>query len=153
MLPAWWWVTPSAPPPEPPGWSSDSRIKMLKEGRHTEEAVSSSSSSSWPQIYWSLPVLGEVCLQVVVFWQEELCDLWRPGHRLVAPEQFVAVALQELHALDGPLGSVLFEAAPPGLTWVGKDEREHWLIIKSLKLSHYYTHHEPLDDVNKVDSI
>lgn len=74
----------------------------------------------------NLPVLGEVWLQVLVFGHEELCDLRALSHSLVTSQQLVAVALQELHALDGSLGSLLLEAASPGLYW--KHERK-WLIL------------------------
>lgn len=61
------------------------------------------------------PVLGEVWLQVVVFGHEELPDLGALGHSGVALQQFVAIALQELNALDGSLGFFLLAAAPIGL--------------------------------------
>lgn len=69
------------------------------------------------------PVLGEVWLQVVVFGHEELPDLGALGHSRVALKQFVAVALQELHALDGSLGFFLLAAAPIGFPWTEERKR------------------------------
>jgi len=62
----------------------------------------------------------------VIFGHEELKNHGALSHRWVALQQLVAVALQELHALDGSLGSVLLEAVPPGLPW--RDERKLGLI-------------------------
>lgn len=48
----------------------------------------------------SIPVLGVVWLQVMVFGGEEAGDLDAPGHALVALQQFFEVAFQELHPSD-----------------------------------------------------